>query len=231
MKISVIIPCFNEIDTISEVISKVKQAETGQNNQKEIIIVDDGSTDGTRDWLRKLTDDFVKVILKESNSGKGASLREGIKAASGEIIIFQDADLEYHPNQYPKLLSAFSGDCVSAVYGSRFIGADKNKIPFITAFVNKVLNIFFNILYPTNLTDLETGQKAIRADLLKSLALRSSGFDIEVEITAKLVRRMIKIVEVPISYYPRSVSQGKKMSYLREGWRAATAAIRYRFFN
>lgn len=231
MVISVIIPAYNERMSIAEVIRRVQSTDFGPLNTKEVIVVDDGSTDGTRDILHALAHSEVKVILHEHNSGKGGALRTGIKAASGDVIVFQDADFELDPAEYAQTIPQFNDPRVNVVYGSRFLNGKSKSVSWRSYIVNTCLNILFNILYATNLSDLETGHKAFRADTIKTLVLKSSRFDIEVEVTAKLVRAGEVVVEIPVRYEPRTASQGKKMSYMTEGWRAGCAIFKYRFFS
>lgn len=228
MKISILIPCFNEVNTISTIINRVDGLDFGPDTEKEIIIVDDGSTDGCREILKELEKDNIKAIFHPKNSGKGGALRTGINISDGDIVAFQDADLELDPIELTKLVSCFSDPETHAVYGSRFLSGENSKASFKNRSVNMGLNMFFNILYGTSLTDLETGHKAFRGDVIRSLNLKSSRFDIEVEISAKLARKEIFIKEIPINYSPRTASQGKKMSYMKEGARAVAAIVRHR---
>lgn len=231
MLISVIIPAYNERATIAEVVRRVQATDFGVSNTKEVIIVDDGSTDGTRDILSGLAGHDINVMFHEHNSGKGGALRTGIKAARGDVIVFQDADFELDPSEYATTIPRFADPHVNVVYGSRFLNGKSKSVSWRSYIVNTCLNILFNILYATELSDLETGHKAFRADTIKSLILKSSRFDIEVEVTAKLVRAGETIHEVPVRYEPRTASQGKKMSYVTEGWRAGRAILKYRFFS
>lgn len=230
MKVSVIIPCYNEARTIRDVVECVKGADFGPGNTKEILVVDDGSTDGTRDILRELTED-IKKIFHEKNAGKGGALRSGIESSTGDVIVFQDADLELDPREYRETIEVLQNGGHDCVYGSRFLSRKNSKVSMKNYVVNKSLNMMFNVLYGSSVTDLETGHKAFRSDVIKSLNLNSSRFDIEVEITAKLCRRGINIHEVPVTYKPRTASQGKKMSYIKEGIRAGKAIVKYRFIN
>lgn len=230
MKISIIIPCFNEINTISEAIQRVEALDFGEGYTKEIIVVDDASTDGTREFLAGLTTEKHVTVFHAHNSGKGQALRSGIRVATGDIVMFQDADLELAPEEFEKLLRKFDDASVTAVYGSRFLER-KEKTLNRNYILNKCLNVFFNILFMTGITDLETGHKAFRSKLIKGLNLKSDRFDIEVEITAKICKRGVSIVEVPIAYTPRDKSGGKKLSYMKDGFRAGLAILRYRFFN
>jgi glycosyltransferase involved in cell wall biosynthesis len=234
--ISVIIPAYNEKDTIKAIIKKVKAV----NIPKEIIIVDDGSKDGTREILRKIKDKEVKVIFHEKNSGKGAALRTGIKYSIGRIIIIQDADLEYDPRDYPKLIKPILTGKFKVVYGTRFPRTTKHPgisffHPYITLknpyyLANKILTTTANILYNAKITDEPTCYKIFDADTLKSINLKCKRFEFCPEVTAKVRKKGHKIHEVPIRYYPRSVEEGKKIK-LRDGFEAIWALIKYRFVD
>lgn len=225
MKLTVIIPVYNERQTIEEILMRVKKTPL----EKEIIIVDDGSTDGTREWLESLKNDEIKVILQPKNRGKGAAVRRGIQEASGEVTIIQDADLEYDPADYPLLLDPMIRFAADAVYGSRFLGPHRVFL-FWHYLGNKFLTTITNILYDTMLSDMETCYKAVRTDILKGLKLKSDTFDIEPEITAKLFKKKLKIFEVPISYSGRGYEEGKKITAI-DGFRALWALLKFRFFD
>jgi glycosyltransferase involved in cell wall biosynthesis len=225
MKLTIIIPVYNERQTIEEILMRVRQSPL----DKEIIVVDDGSTDGTREWLQSLKEDVIRVILHPKNSGKGAAVRTGIQEASGEVTIIQDADLEYDPADYPLLLDPMIRFGADAVYGSRFLGPHRVFL-FWHYLGNKLLTTITNILYDTMLSDMETCYKAVRTDILKGLKLKSNTFDIEPEITAKLFKRKLKIFEVPISYSGRSYEEGKKITGI-DGFRALWALFKFRFFD
>ncbi|MDI6715607.1 MAG: glycosyltransferase family 2 protein [Actinomycetota bacterium] len=225
MKLSVIIPCYNEKATILEILRKVQEVSI----DKEIIIVDDGSTDGTRELLSGLSDDNVKVILHEKNKGKGAAIRTGIGHASGDIIIIQDADLEYDPNDYPALVKPIENGDALVVYGSRLLR--QNNISYLRYFLGgKLITLITNLLYGTKITDEPTCYKVFRADLLKSLDLKCTRFEFCPEVTAKIAKKHIKIHEVPISYYPRSLEEGKKIGW-KDGIEAILTLLKYRFRN
>ncbi len=211
MKLSVIIPCYNESETIAEILTRVKAVDLGA-MEKEIIVVDDYSTDGTRELLRQLaTDENVRVLCHEQNRGKGAAMRSGIQAAGGDIILVQDADLEYDPADYPALLAPFS-DGAEVVYGSRL--RHRNKIAGVHFLLGGLtLSLVTNLLYGTRITDEPTGYKVFKTDVIRSLNLVYDGFEFCPEVTAKLCRRGHHIYEVPISYQPRSVAEGKKISW------------------
>jgi len=222
-RLSVVIPVYNEVNTIERVLERVKAVQIPL--EKEIIIVDDGSTDGTREKLGEIqkTDPSLKIILHERNRGKGAALRTGFQHVTGQIVIIQDADLEYNPKEYPKLLEPILDGRADAVYGSRFLGGTTRRVTsFWHYMANKFLTFLSNMLMNLNLTDMETCYKVIRTDVLRRLNLRGNRFEIEPEITAKLARSGCRIYEVPISYSGRDVSEGKKIK-----WKDGIAAIYY----
>ncbi|MEJ2560396.1 MAG: glycosyltransferase family 2 protein [Anaerolineae bacterium] len=227
MKVSVIIPCYNESETIAQILTRVKAVDLGV-MEKEIIVVDDYSTDGTRELLRQLaTDENVRVLCHEQNRGKGAAMRTGIQAAGGDIILVQDADLEYDPTDYPALLAPFS-DGAEVVYGSRL--RHRNKIAGVHFLLGGLtLSLVTNLLYGTRITDEPTGYKVFKTHVIRSLNLVYDGFEFCPEVTAKLCRRGYRIHEVPISYQPRSVAEGKKI-----GWKDFLIHVyvlfKYRFF-
>ena len=204
---------------------------------KEIIIVDDYSTDGTRKKLSNLGNKKIKVALHEKNKGKGAAIKTGLKHASGDIIIFQDADLEYDPHDYGKLIQPIINDESDAVYGSRFLGKDKafkksykSLLPF-NYFGNKLLTIATNILYGSSLTDMDTCYTVFKSSVLKGLKLRSDSFEITPEITAKILKNKVRVKEVSIKYSPRSHAAGKKLSFWKDGAKAFYCLLKYRFIN
>lgn len=226
-KVSVLIPVFNEKNTIGELLRRVKAVEL----EKEIIVVDDGSTDSTEEFLRSLKDPRVRVIFHEKNMGKGAALRTAIKEASGEIIIFQDADLEYDPQDYKFLIEPILKGEADVVYGSRLIGGRPQRMHmFWHKIGNTFLTFLVNLLYNTTLTDMETGYKVFRSRIIKDLNLRSNDFTIEPEITAKILKIKSRVYEVPISYYGRNYEEGKKITW-RDGFSAIFTILRYRFFD
>ncbi|MFQ5721258.1 MAG: glycosyltransferase family 2 protein [Candidatus Aminicenantales bacterium] len=228
MKLSVIIPVFNEKKTIKEVINRVQNVEVGL--EKEIIVVDDGSQDGTREILESLSQPHFKVLFHARNRGKGAALQTGLAQAEGDIIIIQDADLEYDPQDYPKLLQPILEGRADVVYGSRFLGSPHRAHFFWHYFGNKFLTTLSNMLSNLNLTDMETCYKVIKKEVLDKISLKSKRFGIEPEITIKLAKLKCRIYEVPISYWGRNYAEGKKI-----GWKDALAAIfhifRYKFFK
>ena len=225
LKVSVIIPAYNEQSTISEIIQRVRAVEL----HDEIIVVDDGSSDGTREILQKLpAADDLSVIYHEQNCGKGAAVRTGIQRASGDIILIQDADLEYDPREYPALLQPILEGRAKVVYGSRFLGGPRKAMFFSHMLGNKVLTLITNLLYDTILSDMETGYKVFRAEVVKGMPLRARRFEFEPEITARVLRKGIRIYEVPISYNGREYFEGKKITW-RDGFTAILTLIRYRF--
>ena len=210
MKLSVIVPVYNEAQTISEVIDRIRLVDIGE-IEKEIIIANDGSEDGTQraiDQSAWRSDRRVQVHESPINLGKGAAIRLGLKYATGDVILIQDADLELDPNEYSALLAPILQGRTDVVYGSRFLGR-RNAIPFRTRAANRVLTVVTNLLYRARLTDMETGYKVFRREALSGIRLRAVGFDIEPEITAQLLRRGRRILEVPIGYHPRRVDEGK----------------------
>jgi glycosyltransferase involved in cell wall biosynthesis len=212
MKLSVIVPVYNEAQTISEVIDRIRLVDIGE-IEKEIIIANDGSEDGTQraiDQSAWRSDRRVQVHESPINLGKGAAIRLGLKYATGDVILIQDADLELDPNEYSALLAPILQGRTDVVYGSRFL-EKRNTIPFRTRAANRVLTFVTNLLYRGRLTDMGTGYKVFRREALSGIRLRSVGFDIDPEITAKLLRRGRRILEVPIGYHPRRVDEGKKV--------------------
>jgi glycosyltransferase involved in cell wall biosynthesis len=228
MLISIIIPCFNEEKYIEEIIKRVLE----QNNiSKEIIIVDDGSTDGTTEILKKNIETKVnKIIYLEKNFGKGNAVKEAIKFANGEIILIQDADLEYNPKDYNKMIAPFISNNADVVYGSRFISNDSRRvIYFANTVANKILTFFLNCLLNLNFTDVETGYKAFKTELVKKIYLNEKGFGFEVEITMKLSKIKVTFYEVGISYSGRSISEGKKIR-MKHFFEAIYCIIKYKLF-
>ncbi|MFW6131992.1 MAG: glycosyltransferase family 2 protein [Candidatus Aminicenantaceae bacterium] len=226
--LSIIIPVFNEQKTIKEIISRVQAVDIGL--KKEIIIVDDYSSDGSRETLKKINRDNIKVYFHSKNQGKGAALQTGFSKAKGDIIIIQDADLEYNPQDYPRLLRPILDGRADAVYGSRFLG-EEHRVLFFWHYVgNKLLTTLSNMLSNLNLTDMETCYKAFKRKLLDKITIKSKRFGFEPEITIKLASLKCKIYEVPISYSGRDYSEGKKI-----GWKDGISAIyhlfRYKFFD
>jgi len=228
MKLSIIIPTYNEEKTIVEVIRQVKSVDISP-VKKEIIIVDDGSTDKTRQILNLLPDKRMKVVFHEKNKGKGSAIRTGIDIATGDIIMIQDADLEYDINEYPKLLEPILTNKAVVVYGSRF--TKRHKPRYVIYYLgNILLTLLTNILYQARITDMETCYKVCKAEVIKNLKLRSQRFDFEPEITAKILKRRIKIYEVPISYHSRDFKEGKKITW-KDGMKAIWYLVKYRFVD
>lgn len=228
MKLSIVIPCFNEIRTIEKILANIKKFYT---NEKEIIIVDDCSTDGTKEVLQNLKDTSeIKLIFLEKNYGKGFALKTGFKEASGEIIITQDADLEYHPRDYENLLAPFKETDADVVYGSRFLGSRYSRLHYFSHYIaNKFLTFICNVFTNLNMTDMETGYKLFKKEVIKSIEINEKSFGVEPEITVKLAKKGFKFFEVPISYNGRSYSEGKKIT-AKDGIIALICILRYRFF-
>lgn len=228
MKVSVVIPCFNERDTIEQLVNSVRNSPI---QNIEIIVVDDGSTDGTIDVLKeKVVGLADQIIYQPANRGKGAALRTGFAAATGDIILVQDADLEYSPSDYPALLQPIFSGSADVVFGSRFLGGRPHRVLYFWHMVgNRFLTLLSNMFTNLNLTDLESCYKAFRAPLLKNLDLREKGFGFEPEITAKLAKTRCRIYEVGISYSGRTYEEGKKVNW-KDGFRAIYAIVRYNLF-
>ncbi|MBP1625476.1 MAG: glycosyl transferase family 2 [Acidobacteria bacterium] len=227
MKLSVVIPVYNEKSTILEVLERVRSVDL----PKEMIVVDDCSTDGTREVLLSIPpSDDLKVVLQPENSGKGAALRAGFAAVSGDIVVIQDADLEYDPAEYVNLLQPILANKADVVFGSRFLGGPHRVLLFWHSVGNRILTTLSNMLTDLNLTDMETCYKVFRAEVLKRITLRENRFGFEPEFTAKISKARCRIYEVPISYSGRDYSEGKKI-----GWKDGVAAIyfifKYRFFD
>jgi glycosyltransferase involved in cell wall biosynthesis len=225
-RLSVVMPVYNERRTLEEIVGRVLAVPL----RVELLAVDDASTDGSREQLVQMgRDKGFRVLLQEQNRGKGAAVRRGIAEATGDIVVIQDADLEYSPEEYPELIDLIVRGKADAVFGSRFIGRHRCFL-FTHYLANLFLNLMTNVLYNTTLTDMETCFKAIRADLLKSIPLRSDRFGIEPEITAKLFKRSARVYEVPITYDGRDYSEGKKITW-RDGFPALWTLVKYRFVD
>lgn len=223
--LSVIIPAYNECDTIEEIIRRVGMV----NIPKEIIVVDDSSTDGTRQILEAMDSDHVRVLYHDTNLGKGAAIRTALREVQGDVVIIQDADLEYDPVDYHAMLKLILEDRADVVYGSRFLGPHRAFL-FWHYVGNKLLTLVTNILYNTILTDMETGYKMFRTEVLKGVQLRANRFDFEPEVTSKILKRGYRVFEVPISYAGREFHEGKKITW-RDGLPALWTLIKYRLVD
>jgi len=227
MNVSVIIPVFNEIKTIDEILKRVQD----QNLAKEILLVDDGSTDGTRKYLKEIDGSgLIKVILHEKNLGKGAAVRTGMEHAKGDILLIQDADLEYDPRDYETLLKPLEEGLADVVFGSRFLGGPRRTAMFWHMVANKLLTLMTNILYNTILSDMETGYKVFKREVIKDMPLHAKRFEFEPEFTAKILKRGFRIFEVPITFNPRDYDEGKKIG-LKDAFEAVWALVKYRFVD
>lgn len=222
-----VIPVYNEVENMREILKRVQATKLVW----EIIVVDDGSQDGTRDVLKRLKDKGgLRVIFHDRNQGKGAAVRTGLAAARGDVILIQDADLEYNPHDYPTLLQPLKDRIADVVYGSRFLGGPRRAIMFWHMIANQLLTFMTNILYDTILSDMETGYKVFRRQVIEGMTLRASRFDFEPEFTAKILKRHYRIYEVPISFNPRDYSQGKKIK-LHDAFEAVWTLLKYRFVD
>jgi glycosyltransferase involved in cell wall biosynthesis len=222
--LSVIIPVFNEADTIEELVARVRSAPV----EKELVVVDDGSSDGTRDVLKRMESaPDLRIYYQDRNRGKGAALRRGVSEARGDYVIFQDADLEYDPNEYPRLLRPILEDKADVVYGSRFVGGESHRVLYYWHYLgNRMLTMLSNMLTNLNLTDMETCYKAFRREVLRSFTIEEDRFGVEPEITAKVARGGWRVYEVGISYSGRTYEEGKKIGW-RDGIRAVVCILRY----
>ena len=229
MKLSIIIPCYNEINFLPDLISLVKGSPV---NEKEIIIVDDGSNDGTTELIRSSIEPKVdKVVYHPRNMGKGAAIRSGLEHVTGEMVIIQDADLEYDPNEYPKLITPIIDGKADVVYGSRFMGGDPHRVHMFWHYLgNKFLTLLSNMFTNLNLTDMETCYKLFRTEIIKGINIKEKGFGIEPEITAKVAKMKCRIYEVGISYYGRSYKEGKKINW-KDGLKALFVILKYSTFG
>ena len=227
MKLSVIIPVYNEINSIQEILKRVQAT----NLADEIIIIDYGSIDGTGEVLKHLeSGEEVRILHHERNQGKGAAVRTGLNAAKGDILLIQDADLEYDPRDYPKLIQPIEEGIADVVYGSRFLGGPRRVVMFWHMVANQMLTFMTNILYDTILSDMETGYKVFHRKVIDGMILRAKSFDFEPEFTAKILKRKHRIYEVPISFNPRDYSEGKKIKF-RDAIAAVWTLLKYKFVD
>ena len=229
MKLSVVIPVYNEAATISKIVDLVRSVDAGM--EKEILLVDDCSRDGTREVLEKMGryNADLKVLFHEVNRGKGAALRTGFAAATGDVVLIQDADLEYDPHEYPRLLQPIVDGHADVVYGSRFLGGGAHRVVFYWHYLgNRLLTTLSNMTTNLNLTDMEVCYKVFKREVIQNVPLKENRFGFEVEITAKIARRKLKIYEVPISYYGRDYSEGKKIGW-KDGFSALRCIVKYAF--
>jgi len=224
--LSIVIPAFNEANTLGPLFDALRRALDGFTH--EIILVDDGSTDGTSDIVKELSRDQARAFFHLRNQGKGAALRTALEHAKGDIVVIQDADFEYDPKDIPRLIQPILENHADAVFGSRFHGPTQRIHLYWHQLANRWLTWFTNIVYDLNLSDMETGYKAFRRSAIDGMVIRQSGFGVEPELTAKLAKKKFRIYEVPISYYGRDYSQGKKIGFRDAVW-AAWCIIRYRF--
>jgi len=229
MKLSIVIPVYNEKDTLEEIFRRVQATPY----DKEIIAVDDASLDNSREILERLAEQYdnVQVFYHETNQGKGAALRTGLAQVQGDVVIIQDADLEYDPVDYPALLNPIERDLADVVYGSRLIGAQPHRVLYFWHYLgNRCVTTLSNMFTNLNLTDMEVGYKVFKAEVLKDIQIKSSRFGVEPELTAKVAQKGWRIYEVPISYHGRDYAHGKKITW-RDGLAAIFHIIRFRFFD
>lgn len=243
MKLSVVMPVYNEIDTIEDILYKVQSVKL----EKEIILVDDGSTDGTREFLQSLQEkqgnvrlekidrfinvDNIRIFFQSQNRGKGAALNRGFQEVSGEVVVIQDADLEYDPQEYFKLIKPIQDGFADVVYGSRFMGGAPHRILFFWHSIgNKFITFLSNMFTNLNLTDMETCYKMFKTDLIRKISIKENRFGIEPEITAKIAKMDVRIYEVGISYYGRTYKEGKKIGW-KDGLRAVWCILKYNLFH
>jgi glycosyltransferase involved in cell wall biosynthesis len=223
MKVSVIIPVYNEKSTIEEILKRVEAQEIAT----EILVIDDGSTDGTRDILAAMNEEGgLRIILHDRNRGKGAAVRTGFQNATGDVFLIQDADLEYDP----ALIQPIEEDIADVVYGSRFLGGPRRTVMFWHMVANKLLTFMTNLLYNTILSDMETGYKVFKREIVDGMEIHANSFDFEPEFTAKILKKKVRVYEVPISFNPRDYDEGKKIG-MRDAFKAVWTLIKYRFVD
>ena len=228
-KLSILIPVYNEIATLEEIVRRVRQVEL--DCPREVVVVDDGSTDGSREWLKEAEegpDGELRVFFHETNRGKGAAVRTALEHAEGDIVIVQDADLEYDPADYPKLMAPILADEADVVYGSRYLEGRGGEPMGVYYIGNRVLTLLSNLVNGMKLSDMETCYKAFRGEVASGLNLRANAFEFEPEFTAKIARRKLRVVEVPVSYARRTRREGKKITW-KDFISAVIAIFRYRF--
>jgi glycosyltransferase involved in cell wall biosynthesis len=233
MRLSIIIPCYNERDTLEALVERVKAAELdGSIREREIVLVDDGSTDGSREIMEeRLSKEVDHVIYHSKNMGKGAALRSALPLTSGDIVIFQDADLEYDPRYYQRLIEPIMRHGADVVYGSRFMGSEPHRVIYFWHMAgNRVITTLSNLFTNLNLTDVETCYKAFRGEIIRSMKIEEDGFGVEVEITAKLAKKGYVFYEVGIPYYGRTYEQGKKITW-RDGIKALYLIMKYNLWH
>ena len=228
MSLTVVIPVYNEKATIETILDRVEASRLAT----EIVVIDDGSSDGTRDVLQRLAAQrpHLKLVLHDRNRGKGAAIQTGIRAATQDLVLIQDADLEYDPRDYPALLAPIQDGRAQVVFGSRFLGGPRRTTMFWHMVANQLLTLMTNLLYNSILSDMETGYKLFRREIIQSIPLRCRRFDFEPEITAKLLKRRVRIFEVPISFNPREYDEGKKIG-LKDAFAAVWTLLKYRFVD
>ena len=228
MKVSVIIPCYNEKNSLPKLLARVKEAPV---KEKEIVLVDDASEDGTREMIKATLEREVdQVVYHEKNMGKGAAIRSGLERVSGDIVIIQDADLEYDPMEYPKLIEPILTGKADVVFGSRFVGGGPHRVHLFWHYVgNKMLTLFSNMFSNLNLTDMETGFKVFRTEVIKGIQLKEKRFGIDPEIAIKVGKTRCRVYEVGISYYGRSYGEGKKITW-KDGLEAVWVVLKYGIF-
>jgi glycosyltransferase involved in cell wall biosynthesis len=232
VKVSILIPVYNEVNSLAALLARVAEVDFC-GLTKELVIVDDGSQDGTRQLLKQVEQQYpeAKILLHPQNMGKGAALRSAIQIATGQIVIIQDADLEYNPGDYPSLIRLLLDNQADVVYGSRFqLKENKKTFAGMHYWGNKILTLVTNLLFQANITDMETCYKAFKAEVLQGIQIRSDRFDFEPEITAKILKKRYRLVELPITYQGRNFNEGKKITW-RDGLWALKALIKFRFVD